>query len=698
MQITATEATKAAHYSPELSRDNDNSFPFDHLDASLAGQKKMAEEWKSVLAPRKEKKRKSIAVEVGVGDEGGGAKVNGEGGMAGSSSKKNKNKKKRKGGSFGNGNGAGEDGGAYVVGDDKRGGEMKIPDIQELSGGVNRATEKKDGESKGFGNEGSLNGGEMRDDIGTQIDGLISSYAAHIPADHPDEPLQKVDGEVHLSRSQRKKARKLQRERELREQEGLEVSLAKDVGAEDFVMSVAGADTETNHHANADNRVTGGHGQDGGHEVQGNGRKKQKRKREEPSLTVIADDSIIGYGGDVEVDEGESKKRRKKSKKGKKEKEPIQESRSQAKEVENNERVEVTSISSTKNKKAHEDQGESFVREETPSPTPKKRTDKEPAAIVPSTPITKRLNEYDQNHVKEDGKKQIPSSEARKIKAEHSQESALLLHSLPKQSREADVNGETAPASTLHDKSTKIHGKGHNNNLAIPAPLPRTSYPPSDEESDDNSAKQSKEKEKTSQIATHQMDADIIRQKQWASQKDELRNTILRAKNASAAIYAAKEPIEMSQAAGAVQDSSADEGPLAKMGPRPKESPIPPPPQRKQLISQPTTRLALPPPDHKMPLKARAVSPKGNNALSKAVSNLRKDSLGKISPKKFSDSSPNIKSENGSGPSRRVITSSKLVDLAGEKLVLVEEPNWEASAGKVRARIGGDDAEGEESV
>ena len=41
------------------------------------------------------------------------------------------------------------------------------------------------------------------------------------------------------------------------------------------------------------------------------------------------------------------------------------------------------------------------------------------------------------------------------------------------------------------------------------------------------------------------------------------------------------------------------------------------------------------------------------------------------------------------------MTSSNFI--LDEKLVMVEEPNWEAGAGKVRARVGGDDAEGEES-
>jgi hypothetical protein len=192
------------------------------------------------------------------------------------------------------------------------------------------------------------------------------------------------------------------------------------------------------------------------------------------------------------------------------------------------------------------------------------------------------------------------------------------------------------------------------------------------------------------------MEVDVIRQENWASQKDELRNTILRAKNASPVKPIQAATSQSAQAVVAETESSVDEGPLAKILVKSKVSPIPPSPERKQLVSRPATRTPLPPLEYKKPVKARGTGSRENDPLSKAVSNIRKNSLSKISQEMFSGSGVNIKSEGGAG--RRVVTSSNVLDLAGEKLVLVEEPNWEVGAGKVRARIGGDDAEGEEST
>jgi hypothetical protein len=243
-------------------------------------------------------------------------------------------------------------------------------------------------------------------------------------------------------------------------------------------------------------------------------------------------------------------------------------------------------------------------------------------------------------------------------------------------------------------------GKRQVNTAAVPAPLPSSSNPASHHEDSINSTSQAKEKEKTFILPASLMDRATIRQEQKASQKDELRNTIIRAKNATPvkpAVITKPAVIAKPRSPKLVKnepetETSADEGPLANYISRPKVSPVPPP-QHRQLISRPASRAPPSAPSFKKPIKVRGGNESDNDPLSRAVSTIRKDSLSKISGDMFDKAS----GSNESGLSRRVVTSSA-TDIGNEKLVLVEDPDWEAGTGKVRARIGGDDAEGEEST
>lgn len=239
----------------------------------------------------------------------------------------------------------------------------------------------------------------------------------------------------------------------------------------------------------------------------------------------------------------------------------------------------------------------------------------------------------------------------------------------------------------------KEKGRADASKVPVAAPLPRTSYSSSEGESEDEAAERSKAKEKTFLIPTHLMEADTIRQEHLASQQDELRNTIIRAKDTTPTKPVTPVAPQIPREPAAIRKNSGEI--FANVVPTHKVSPVPPPPQRKQLVTQPAVRTPQRALETKRPVKARGASSSGKDPRLKAVTKLQKSSSSDILQDTLNKSSVNVKTEGRSG--RRVVTSSNALDLAGEKMVLVENPNWEEGAGKVRARIGGDDAEAEES-
>jgi len=719
----ATVATNAATTSPQKTTD-ENKFPFDRLMASLSNQDKMAADWRAVVTPTKEKKRKSHGHQTGgetrvqVNEDTGSRKYDGDWKSGNKKKKKDKKQKSHDGG----GNGApGKT--KLTKGERKRlrreqaerealaaknGGSLLVNGTADAGANGQMASNVKAKSARSV-------KASMDNTIGTQIEASSQMVTDSQMTERSDQFEKKLKNKGKAKKA-KEKAEHALANGEAREHQQPEESQEMDVDVEESMANLAvvslkpASISETVGVEDIEVESQSLESQIRAQQLTKSQKKKRKFESQEHPLNV--DDSIIGYAGDIEVDDAEVE--RKESKRRKKHK-GNRDSQSQNNGTQSVE--DVAGQQSNEPKAVIGNSDEVVIQQKTPKPSARKLEGQKTGSFVPYKPVTKKFGALAQ---KLDQEIVVVLSSPQEKVTKHSQESAIVLDSLPGKNDNDGADDETASASESDQddnlETTKeissiitssknriatpqLTGKAKEaqtsvNNAGIPAVIPGTSMDSSKYENSNSSSPQSKKKEKTFLLPASLMDSATIRQEQMASQEDELRNTIIRAKNASPvrpAVISKPRSLKLIKKETEAE-TSADEGPLANFHPKPKVSPVPPP-QPKQLISRPASRTPPSVTTFKKPIKARGGDLSGNDPLSRAVTAIRKDSLSKISGDMFNTAS----NSNESGSSRRTVTTSA-TDTVNEKLVLVEDPNWEHSTGKVRARIGDDDTEGEEST